>query len=144
MRPTKMYLYAFMIIEIYDYSTFALAKTRDYRGSIQMKIASWIPLNYSCGKNHCSIISKDNSNIKQHYYNSESFFYEENIQNDPEVYQVTNPILDNNHDYPWGKTAPFIKYGNICISYQYATNGMGYLVRYEKIRPAIYCDDINR
>lgn len=42
--------------------------------------------------------------------------------------------------YPWGYSAPYIRRGKVCVSNQFATNGLGELVLYEKVRPIIYCN----
>ena len=42
--------------------------------------------------------------------------------------------------YPWGYTAPYFRIGHLCVANQFATDGMGVYVRYQKVRPAIYCE----
>ena len=54
------------------------------------------------------------------------------------------PIQGSDHIdhsyYPWGYTTPYHKKGKLCVSNQFATNEMGQLVLYEKIRPLTYCN----
>lgn len=42
--------------------------------------------------------------------------------------------------YPWGYTARYHRRGKLCVATQFATNGLGELVLYEKVRPLIYCN----
>jgi len=42
--------------------------------------------------------------------------------------------------YPWGYTARYHRRGKLCVANQFATNELGELVLYEKIRPLIYCN----
>lgn len=140
----RKYLYISVFVEIFSYSTFVEAKDNVHKRAIQMKIGPWIPLPYSCRKNNCPLASKEKLNINQNNYNFNNTFSEENIQPQSGSYPDIGLNYRNNQDYPWGPTAPFQKHDKLCVSYQYATNEMGYLVRYEKVRPAIYCDNINR
>jgi len=56
-----------------------------------------------------------------------------------------DPIIEGSDQvddsyYPWGYATPYHRKGKLCISNQFATNEMGQLVLYEKIRPLIYCN----
>jgi hypothetical protein len=42
--------------------------------------------------------------------------------------------------YPWGYTARYQRRGKLCVATQFATNELGVLVLYEKVRPLIYCN----
>ena len=42
--------------------------------------------------------------------------------------------------YPWGYTARYQRRGKLCVATQFATNELGILVLYEKVRPLIYCN----
>jgi len=46
----------------------------------------------------------------------------------------------DNPFYPWGYTAPYVRAGRVCVANQWATNGVGVLVRYQKVRPLFYCE----
>lgn len=55
-------------------------------------------------------------------------------------WRVFGPDAIMTAQYPWGYTAPYVRAGRVCVGNLFATNGVGILVRYQKVRPAIYCE----
>jgi hypothetical protein len=41
--------------------------------------------------------------------------------------------------YPWGYTTPFVRVGRQCVAADWNMGTGGYVVRYQRVRPAYYC-----
>jgi len=42
--------------------------------------------------------------------------------------------------YPWGYTAPDVQVGFLCVANQFTTSLSGVTQRFQRVRPAYYCD----